>query len=275
MPAEHITVTDTPDKILVSVRFSYIRHVLPPRCRNPRPQTFHDGEITCEIPKVKASDAPVAIIEQKSSLNGDGKWITKTYRWFGEKLYRCSFRGYACGEPRSKLGKIGEDGRCTWWSYCRFGDHQRLVDTFESQADSITAFYSSFICINGQLWREVTEPMYCVMTFGLGCNHGGTGLMVHYGYNSNLPYQNYYRLDQRKEAMKAKDAVARRRGDTNDIGRPCSTRFRILIPDAIRRNPPVDYGGEGDGFTNRCEEIISGVQNPTVAAIGVMATLFR
>jgi hypothetical protein len=182
-----------------------------------------------------------------------------------KQLYSEVCQGYVSRTPDSKLGKITVDPRCTW-----NGGSIGVRDTYESQIQSIQEFYSQFIMIGKQMAKKASEPMYVVQTFGLGCNHGGTSLCVDHWYNPNIRHECYYRLDQLKEAMKAKDAVAKRRGDTKDIGRKPWTKFRILIPEAIQANPAKDYGGKGSDFINTAETLIESFGNPNAAGMALM-----
>lgn len=257
------------DRLEVTVFFSYTASVVPPRCRNPRNVAMHDGKVTVTIPRIAKEDAPIAIIatDTMSFKSAEYPCVTKTrYKFWNKQLYREVCDGYASREPDSKLGKITVDRRCTWESYNY--DSPRICDTYEAQIQSIEAFYSQFVMIGNQMAKKAPEPMYVIQTFGLGCNHGGTSLCVDNWYNSNIRWESYYRLDQLKEAMKIKDAVAKGRGDTKDIGRKPYIKFKILIPDAIQANPERDYGGKGDEF-NSVETLISTFGNPNVAGMAL------
>ena len=268
---EHLTTAPGKESLDVTVRFSYIREIVPPKCRNPRPVQFDDGNITVSIPRVDKKDAPVAIISHNDILSK----VTKTYRWWEEKLYRCHFRGWACGDPRSNLGKIGVDGRVSWNALNSYAG-PRLCDTQSAQEISIASYYGQFILIGNQLYKQVQEPKYVIMTFGLGGNHSGTALMDHDYYNSNIVWNRYYRLDQKKEALAEMNKIAKARGDTKSVGNKPHTKFKILIPDAIRANPEVEYGGRGDSFINAANAITEAAGgNQIVAALGLMSKAFE
>lgn len=40
------------------------------------------------------------------------------------------------------------------------------------------------VLIDGEVWRPTSEPVYKVMTFGMGHNHRGTGLAPHIPWNA-------------------------------------------------------------------------------------------
>lgn len=254
-----LTFIKTATALKCSVSFSYKKEVIPFRCRNPRFMSFEDGICEFSIPVITKKDAPVAIIKFEDCIEK----YTKSYRFWNGKLYASFFRGYACGEPRSHLGKLGVDGRTIYSSYS--------LENHDTTYENILEFYSRFVMIDGKLYKEVTEPMYVIMTFGLGCNHGGTALMDTAYYNSNIPSKNYYRLDELTQALKAKDEVARGRGDTDSVGVSCSAKYRIIIPEAIQSQPKKDYTGEGDSFLNKAEALITTVKHPWLAHFGLLA----
>ena len=49
-----------------------------------------------------------------------------------------------------------------------------------------------YLIVDGSVWLRCGEPRYVVNTFGLGHNHGGTGLFVEEFYNSNISNTNYF-----------------------------------------------------------------------------------
>ena len=71
------------------------------------------------------------------------------------------------------------------------------------------------------LYKECGFPFYKICTFGLGGNHGGTGMLVSWTLapkklkTSNLEYSPY----KVKDAIAKANEVATNRRDTNDIGK--------------------------------------------------------
>lgn len=131
------------------------------------------------------------------------------------------------------------------------GDNRaELEDVIQQKA-------SQYIIFAGKVWRPCGEPMYNITTFGLGHNHGGTGIFVDYYYNSNLPAKNYFSALERERAIAYGKMVAMRRGDTDDIDRIDSTpkMIEVLMPQMVKRNSAKDHG-DGDPFLNSLEEAI-------------------
>ena len=250
---------------------SYDEPYLPtPRHRIPRLRRI-ECRLPLEICEASVEAAPVAIVQRHTLIGDHGDRVnqkhwsgTISYRWFAEKLYaRVRNNRFMClqGKPNrpAKLSELYVD------SYLGSG----FRDAIQAKLDKIAARY---LVINGQLWEEIGEPVYVVMTFGLGCNHGGTALMTDNDYNSNIAKGRYFRCDQYREAAAAFKAIAKGRGDTKSNLRGCS-RFDILIPEAVKRNPQVE-AGEGDPFINRIEGVISAVKEPVAAGLLGMMMAF-
>ena len=165
--------------------------------------------------------------------------------------------GRASREPISPLGKFNPDGTSEDRRLQFRGDDWYFSRKTRAESEAaIQAWAADLLIIGGKTHRVADEPLYCVMTFGLGHNHGGTSLSVSSHYNSNIAWQNYFRLDQREEAIKAAEKVALGRGDTQSVPIRTNPTFRILIPEAIQRNPSGEYGGAGDEFCNGIERMI-------------------
>ena len=125
--------------------------------------------------------------------------------------------------------------------------------------------------IDGEVWRVAGEPRYVLMTFGLGCNHGGTALMVDNHYNSNIHRERYFRIDQREAAIAATKRVALERGDDQSVPVEPHADFDILISEAVRLCPRKEHG-TGDPFINKVEALTT-VKNRTIAGLGALALL--
>ena len=99
------------------------------------------------------------------------------------------------------------------------------------------------------MWTVTGEPRYVVNTFGLGHNHGGTGLFVEEYYNQNIAASNYFSALDGDKAVAYANKVAERRGDTNDVGK-FEKMIEVLIPEAVTIRPEVEHG-EGDRSSTR------------------------
>ena len=116
-----------------------------------------------------------------------------------------------------------------------------------------------YLLIDGVLYEQTTEPRYVINTFGLGHNHGGTGMFCEYFYNDNIGKQNYFSALEGDKAVAYANYVAKRRGDTNDVG-----KFEPFIichmPELVKIKPNKQHGN-GDKFLNDVEDMICNTDN--------------
>ena len=129
--------------------------------------------------------------------------------------------------------------------------------------------------LNGCVWRQCGEPRYVVNTFGLGHNHGGSGMFVEQSYNGNISKNNYFTALQRKEAIEYADKIASARGDTNDVGKFYDTdNIIVLLPEAVKCNPLVG-AGDGDPFINSVESMINKTDSAEEAKVLTMVMTLK
>lgn len=240
------------------VPFTYTEIEIPKRCRYPRP-VQHAARQTVEIREVRYADAPVAIIEYDSLYKQTFK-----LRWFEGQLW--------CDKSSWNRGR--EDQKYPIPTAESYHDSYSLRDMNRDKGTAdITAWGKDHLLIGGRCFRTHGEPRWVVMTFGLGCNHGGTALMVDHGYNSNIDKARYFPISKRDEAMAEAKRIALARGDTKSIPIDPDGRFDILIPEAVRCNPSAQHS-DGDPFINQIEGIVEGIQNPAIAGLmGLMLAI--
>jgi hypothetical protein len=136
----------------------------------------------------------------------------------------------------------------------------------------LTDIFKKYIIIDGLLYKETGEPRYHISTFGLGHNHGGTGMFIDNCYNSNINRKNYFTALQREECIAYGKQVATRRGDTESVeGLGDWYDIKVLIPEAVKCNPQIE-AGEGCEFINKVENIINNCQSVGEAGLFVMLT---
>lgn len=111
---------------------------------------------------------------------------------------------------------------------------------------------NKFLLVNGELYIKTTEPRYVVITFGLGHNHGGTGMFCEYCYNPNISKDNYFPATQGKEAVTYANCVAQKRGDTNDIGK-FKPFIDVYMPELVKVKPNKQHNN-GNQFLNDMEK---------------------
>jgi len=229
----------------VKLLFSYVENIVPPRCRNPRPVRFHDGELRIHIREIESANAPVALRARGSLQRNPDVHYELVYRWWKNQLW--SPIRIDSGQPRGmSAGK--ED-----WAYESWPDvldlrtqdamlQSHAYDIFVSTYGGRHAIESWFKCvarsnvlIDGVPHRPAGEPRYVVMTFGLGGNHGGTACMIADYYNSNISREAYFNLLERDLAIKDATEIATERGDTKCLPiKPHGPEWEILLPEALQ-----------------------------------------
>ena len=236
-------------KVTVTVRYS--EDYLPtPRCLKFRQrEAKKDTRIT--IRETTTEEASVAFVVHE--YNGDFE-----YRYYEKKCWiRANWQDFVCGKtglmPPEEIGNYIR-GRYDYWN-C---DYKEARKAFSDNA-------KGFLIVDGILYREIGEPRYCVMTFGLGHNHGGTALMVSNHYNPNIGKSRYYSALDGDKAVAAANKIAARRGDTNDIGK-FEKRIEVLLPEAVKVKPEKQHGG-GDLFINSLEDMIEKTDSSFEAGI--------
>ena len=90
---------------------------------------------------------------------------------------------------------------------------------------------------DGKFWKVCGEPIYEVETFGLGANHGSTGLFIRYGGSSDSLIMKCFNALQREDAIAYGKFVAKNRGDTESIDRigPYDI-IEVVMPEMVKFN---------------------------------------
>lgn len=230
--------------MILTIDYSYIQHVTPPRCRKPRPTRFDDGVAEVTICEVTSEQAPVAIISRK--LSGLGAEPVR-YRWFDGRLWTdtpildCERRRqdslYTL--PGSTLSLITDSASLTHHalgiSVCAWEGKQGIMEYLHAWA-------ADNLLVDGQLYRPAGEPRFVVMTFGLSNNHGGTALLCTDYFNSNIRADAYFSLLEKSAADEYAQQVALERGDTKKFSTDPGYAFEVLIPEAVQWKRPADGG---------------------------------
>jgi hypothetical protein len=209
----------------VDVHASYLVHnVIPPRCRKPRTVT-RETDVRVEIREVDGIDAPVAFEVDNVLTHETDQW-----RWYADTLYRL-YRPHAHQKEPSEPGSI------------YFPAYQNLnswvlsdvIDEADAHAQ-IRHHFGQYLIVDGVVWREASEPLYVVATFGMGYNHASTALMDTQGVNPNIALDCYFRADEHEAARAKAIKVALGRGDTDSVPRIQSQDplIRIHVPEAVR-----------------------------------------
>jgi len=224
-----------------------------------------EGEIKVSVPSVTADEAPVAF--RLSDYSHKSKGITEI-RWYQGQLWRrMTQNDRRSGGDQSDV-KPDELPRVVRMVY---GIPHSIAKTRELLQRKFRESAKNYILIDGAVWTVTGEPRYVVNTFGLGHNHGGTGLFVEEYYNENIAASNYFSALDGDKAVAYANKVAERRGDTNDVGK-FEKMIEVLIPEAVTIRPEAEHG-EGDPFINKINAITEAAPDSTTAGLlAIMAT---
>lgn len=131
----------------------------------------------------------------------------------------------------------------------------------------------NYIYFEGKFWRGCGEPRYVINTFGLGHNHGGTGMFIEYWYNDNIPNSNYFNALQREAAISYGKSIAAGRGDTESVdGIGEYDNIEVCMPEMVKVDPVAQHG-KGDKFMNMMEEMIKSSSDANEAGLLCVAML--
>ncbi|MCF5381974.1 hypothetical protein GIW05_00360 [Pseudomonas syringae] len=226
----------------LTVNYSYIDQIVPPRCRTPRPQRFADGVKVLFIREVTCDQAPIAIIGGAAERTESEAVDTIAYRWFEGRLWTdgpvsyCSRRGTDIYPVLNTSLNLVHDRSVLIDT--QLGIYICVHEGKKAISEHLQACAHDWLIIDGQLHRPAPEPMYVVMTFGLSCNHGGTALMTSDFLNPNIRPEAYFSLMEIQQARDYTLKVAEGRGDTEKVSTDPGYKVQVLIPAAIKwKNP--------------------------------------
>lgn len=250
---------------IVIIRESYYAAYIP----SARSQKFSfdevEGEFKVNVVSLTTDEAPVAF--RLSDYSHTEKGNTEI-RWYNGKLWRrMTQNDRRSGGDQSDV-KADELPRVVRMVY---GIPHSIAKTRELLQKKFRESAKSYILIDGAVWTVCGEPRYVVNTFGLGHNHGGTGLFVEEFYNQNIANTNYFSALDGDAAVAYANKVAERRGDTNDVGK-FEKMIEVLIPEAVTIRPMQEHG-EGDPFINKINAITEAAPDSNTAGLlAIMAT---
>ena len=242
-------------KYNVIVRVNYYCAYIP----SARSQKFQfdevAGEIKVSVPQVSKEGAPVAF--RLSDYHHT------EIRFYGGRLWRqVQLNDIESGrvfEP-VKADRLGGILRPNLpWGHAK--NRELCTKKYRQEAER-------YMVVDGELWQLTGEPRYVINTFGLGHNHGGTGLFVESYYNENISRERYFSALDGDRAVAEANRIAERRGDTESVGR-FEKMIEVLIPEAVTIQPMQEHG-EGDEFINKINAITEAAPDSTTAGLMAM-----
>ena len=283
----------------VGITFKFTQYVLPTK-RHKKPRWSE--MVTCsdvEIREVTEDQFPVALrthdymtlvrgaktYEEVRDKDGSYELVTDDYRLYNGCLYKALRVSYGAAvsdcyaEPGSTFR---EDMKCTAYRAHKIpsgseyvsspgdepimlcSDREVIEKAMQDEADNMLFF-------DGKLWRTAAEPVYEIITFGLGHNHGGTGMFISNGYNPNISAKNYFNALQREEAIAYANKTALNRGDTDDVGRFGDEWIEVLDTKAIKANPQADHSKGGNPMLEMFNSITESADSAAEAGLIAMS----
>lgn len=246
----------------------YEESYLPPRCRKLRHRECEDY---VDVNLKEVSKDKLRLAFEDNSYEGKGEiYLYQKKLWCKVKMPNMSaeeMNEKAIETPLDYL--IWQHENCSTYFYFSW-DRERGTDTSrESVIKKAKDGMKGYILVDGELYAQTAEPRYEVNTFGLGHNHGGTGMFCSYHYNDNISKENYFSALEGDKAVAYANYVAARRGDTKDVGK-FKPFIACHIPEIVKVKPNKQHGN-GNDLLNSMEKIISGSDNMMEAGLLVMA----
>ena len=200
-------------KLLANIK--YQEEYIPPRCRKLR-ISEKEEQISVTLKEAAMQDLIPAF-----EIKGNIIYL------YNSKLYRAAT---VQGSPSqssecSPLDYLKQDLQRFGWYRSNFHDRSNAICDVES-------YIEQYLLVDGKVFQETNEPCYVVQTFGLGYNHGGTGLFADVRYSTLPEYAAFCALD-RDLAVAYANKVARERGDTESMGH-FTANIKVLLPEAVK-----------------------------------------
>lgn len=235
----------------VKVWVKYEESYLPPRCRKLRYRECED-HVSVSLPETTMSSLRLAF--EDNSYGGP-----KRIYFYKGKLWRTASVRDICVDSRAE--KYTPLDNLIWvldHSSIHFyvAGRRELYNMDASRTSAMKRVRTDirkYLLVDGDLYIRTSEPRYCIYTFGLGHNHGGTCLSVDYGYNPNISRDRYFSALQSEDAVAEATRIAAQRGDTESIER-IKGRITVYAPDLVKVNPKRQHG-KGNPFLNKLNAI--------------------
>lgn len=241
----------------------YEESYLPPRCRKLRYKECEEF-VQVTLREAKRSDLQLAF--EDTSYFGAGKiYFYRGKLWAQAKL-RCTSWAEEHGLQNPLDELIYSHEHCSTYFRSDFDREHRGWDTSrEAVIKEARKDMGRYLLVDGALFERTSEPRYCIYTFGLGHNHGGTALSVDYRYNHNISRSAYYSALDGTAAVEAANRTALGRGDTEDVGK-FKAWITVYMPELVKVNPQRQHG-KGNPLTNTFNEITSAAPDALTAGL--------
>lgn len=248
----------------------YEESFIPPRCRKPR---YKACEEFVDILLKEVSMSSLQLAFEVKTYEG-----TEQIFCYQEKLWSAGTVRDICAGGEEEHGYHTALEALCWWrehgSHYFFDEFDRIhygrATDRESVVQKAQEDMDQYLLVDGKLFCRAREPRYCIYTFGLGHNHGGTALSVDDHYNENISKDRYFSALQGEEAVAEANRIAAARGDTDNVGK-FSADIKVFMPELVTVNPKTQHG-DGPPLLNSLDEITSAAPDALTAGLLCMAT---
>lgn len=249
----------------ISVWIKYEEPYLPPRCRKLR---YRECDEYVLLPLQETTMKNLRLAFEVTTYEG----ICNIYSYKRKFWRRAIMRDISCSKeadnhtPLENLLYVMAHSSRHFYSF-----RQRGLHCEDTSKDAIIkgarADLRRYLLVDGDLYIQTAEPRYCIYTFGLGHNHGGTSLSVDYRYNSNISKDRYYSALQGEEAVAEAIKIATKRGDTDSIN-SLKEKIKVFAPDLVKVNPKRQHRSSGNPILNMMDAITESA--PDVLTAGLL-----
>lgn len=255
----------------VKTWIKYEESYLPPRCRKLR---YRECEEFVEITLPEAKMDSLQLAFEDNSFFGKGKiYFYRGKLWAQAKLSDPNWaEEHSFQNPLDEL--LWRHEHCS--TYFRFSwdrEHHGRETTRDAVIKKARNDLRSHLLVDGVLYDRVAEPHYCIYTFGLGHNHGGTALSISYGYNINISKDRYFSALQGMEAVAEANRIAQERGDTNNVGK-FKLDIAVFMPNLVKVKPQKQHG-KGNSLINVFDTITAAAPDTLTAGLLCIAASIK
>lgn len=204
-----------------------------PRCRKLR---YNTCEEFIEVTLKEVTRDKLKLAFEDNSYSGVGEIFFYSGKlWCKSKVNASMAKEHGCNTALEQLIWVRENSSTYFFtSWCR------EVHGKDTSRDAVVKAarngMKGYLLVDGELYQQIAEPRYVINTFGLGHNHGGTGMFCEYHYNPNISRKAYFSALESDAAVAFANEVATRRGDTKDIGK-FKPFIVVHMPEAVKIKP--------------------------------------
>lgn len=241
--------------MIFNIEFWYMEKYLPTKRHRKLRERYVKSSIDVEIKELTENEFPIAFkIHDYKTVCEDMKTYEDYYACKNEyKMHTEEMRTYnnelfmpirithgtaisTCFAPLNHITEELKGYKPFYYEYKEdFTDLSIIKQTNRKEEVSfINKKAEAYLIFDNKIWKRCGEPMYNIVTFGLGYNHGGTAFFIVYAYDNN---EYYFNALERDEAIKYGKEIALNRGDTNDVDRIGKfDNIEVLMPEMVKRN---------------------------------------